>query len=194
MLMNVYRYAQTAENSTILYWLGKKRVIFLNLVVFCTFAGLHLIPTNVELLGESEMKRLYEKDYPNIYAEIKDQGLFGLRSFHIIAWTSLMVYLGLFFVVCTICTVLSYKKLRVMKPQLTPKTYIMFRRFSDVLLIEEIIYAICGGALEVVVVFGLIAFEWYYYNVIVVFCFILLYSFPLLTILVTVFYVEPYKK
>lgn len=192
-LLNIYRYAQTSESNLILNWLAKRRLVAVHILIVVCFACLVTIPLNKELVSESELKDLYRNNSPIIYQYIQTKGMIGIKTIPMISLFAAAICIGLFFIICSLCTILSYRNLKRMKPRLTAKTYRLFRKLSDVLLIEEIIYLLCGG-LPLTVLGPIFLFYPYYFNIISPFCILILYLFPSLSILITLIYIEPYKR
>lgn len=192
-LLNIYRYAQASESHVILYWLSKRWLVIVHVSIIVCFYCLTMIPLNEQIVSESELKELYRNHSPVIYASIKNRALIGIKTIPVVSCFAAAICIGAFFVICTTCTILSYKSLIQVKSHLTPETYKLFRKLNNALLFEELIYFSCGGI--PLCVLGLVfLFYPYYFNIICPFGCLIIYMIPAFSILITIIYIEPYKR
>jgi hypothetical protein len=90
------------------------------------------------------------------------------------------------------CILLTYKSLVRLKSNVTVKTYTLYRKLINIIILEFLIYVVCviPALITVIAVYC----QFIYSNVLAAFAVFVIYMLPAATVCLPLVYIDPYRR
>jgi hypothetical protein len=103
------------------------------------------------------------------------------------------VYVSILITIAILCIMKTYRNLQKLKSSLTAKTYKLYCRLNDTIVLEELIYLVVVGIPGVILIFSYFM-KLFYFNIISTVCMFIISLVPIPTIVLNIIYIQPYNR
>uniref|UniRef100_A0A914ECQ2 G protein-coupled receptor n=1 Tax=Acrobeloides nanus TaxID=290746 RepID=A0A914ECQ2_9BILA len=193
LIMFTYRYAQTLETTTPQRILESPKFYILHILVLILICLANIGPMQSVFLSDSELKPLYEIEFPEIYDKYQNRIFIGIKEIPSFIYYSMTFFIVLTVIITLYCTFMTYRNLRRIKYRLSPKTFHLYRRLTNALFREFCLFSLFGG---VPALFFMISVKFNTSHSIIIgqFVIFLVRFLPPSVIILNLVYIEAYKR